>query len=124
SGGVADMSSDPSLPTPHPPGSPAKIALLAGRAAAHLPLFLEGDAEGARQLAPRVRLEPAPSLRSERDSLLVPALNGKAQTPLELSLATGVPLRRVHHALSMLREAGVAEPVGRRGWRLCRLAFS
>jgi hypothetical protein len=30
-------------PTPHPPGSPERIAGYRARAAAHLPLFVKGD---------------------------------------------------------------------------------
>jgi hypothetical protein len=41
---------DPRAPTHHPPGSPGKIRVLEARACAKLPLFVEGDVQGARKL--------------------------------------------------------------------------
>ena len=112
---------DPSAPCLHPPGSPAKLALLAERAAAGLPLFVAGDAQGARQLSPRIPVPSTVSVRSRRERLLANALNGKAQSARQLSASTNIPLRRVHASLGLLREAGVAVHDGKRGWRLAQL---
>lgn len=51
---------DPTLPTRHPPGSAAKIAVMAARAALRLPLF-------HRQDGPRAPLQP-PRLANGRDA--------------------------------------------------------
>jgi hypothetical protein len=45
-----DYPKDPALPTPFPPGSPEKILVLEARALVRLPLFMKGDAQGARRL--------------------------------------------------------------------------
>jgi len=111
---------DPRAPTKHHPGSEEKLRVLEARASACLPLFVEGDAVGARSLTPRPRALPV-SLRSQRERQLIAVLNGQPQTPLDLAVLTAIPLRRVHHALGLLKEAGVAQCVGRRGWRLAEI---
>jgi hypothetical protein len=110
---------DPAAPSPYPPGSEEKLACLELRAALKLPLFLEGDAQGTRHLAPRVRPDTV-SPRSERERLLVGVLNGHDQTAKELALLTAIPLHRVRVCLDLLREAGVVE-TSPGGWRLTQL---
>lgn len=56
---------DPRRPTQAAPGSPAKLAIMAARAALRLPLFLPGDAGGAQHWAsphtgPRAGTRPLP----------------------------------------------------------------
>jgi hypothetical protein len=114
-----DDSLDPTLPCPYPPGSPEKIAVLEARAEAELPsLFLPEDAAGVRHLQdPRTQPFEV-SLRSRRERALLGALNGHGQTARQLAAVTSIPLRRVHAALGLLKEAGCVEFSRQGGWRL------
>jgi hypothetical protein len=110
---------DPTQPTAAAPGSPAKIAVLEARALAGLPLFLPGDAVGLRH---RVQ-PPRPTriaLRKKREWQLIQVLNGHPQSAKKLARLCDFPLRWVHYALTLLREAGVVESSSR-GYRLAQV---
>jgi hypothetical protein len=108
---------DPRAPTAAAPGSAAKIAVLQARAQARLELFHPLDAAGARQATPHRQRPSTISLRSRRERQLIQVLNREPQSFKKLARVTGVPVRRVHEVLSLLKDAGVAEPTSK-GWRL------
>jgi hypothetical protein len=111
----------PELPCPFHPGSAEKILVLEARALARLPLFVPGDAQGARRLeALRVGLCHVP-LRFHREELLLDHLDGQPQTVRQLALAANLSLSSVRVTLMLLKEAGTIELCPKGGWRLAPL---
>jgi hypothetical protein len=110
---------DPAQPTTAAPGSAAKIAILEARARARRELFVEGDAAGVRQVAPRQRPNTI-SRRSVREWQLIQVLSHEPQSFKKLARLSGISPRSVHQLLALLKEAGVAE-ASRKGWQLTRL---
>jgi hypothetical protein len=111
---------DPSLPCPFPPGSPQKLACLCLRRERRLPLWVNGDALGARQLC---YAEPsAVSKRTQLERRILLAASDEPLPARALAERSGArwtsSFRRV---LAGLHEAGVLLYDRRAGWRLARI---
>lgn len=109
---------DPSLPTDAHPGSPEKLAVLAARVAAGVELFVEGDAEGARQLN---ITQPSPVKRCRAEIAILGAASAEEQSAGELAQRAGYMLSQtVYHVLHGLAASGVLKR-GEKGWRLAEV---
>ena len=110
---------DPTLPTSAPPGSAAKIAVLAARVQARLPLFVEGDALDLQEPPDsHVRGPARPPLL---EALIMQTITPTPCTAHELAAQLGRQAgQRFFRALSNLREAGCICR-GKLGWRLVNL---
>jgi hypothetical protein len=109
----------PELPCPYPPGSEEKIACLTLRRERALPLFLPGDAQGARKVCDAISTVARHSAIERRSVQVI----GPRPLPAKaLAARTGDRLgQRFYRALTLLAQAGVVER-GRRGWSLAEVA--
>jgi hypothetical protein len=106
---------DPSFPCPYPPGSEEKIACLTLRRERGLPLFLPGDAQGARKLTDA---QPATSRHSPVERRIVQVIGPRPLPAKALAARTGDTLgQHFYRALTLLAQAGVVEH-NRKGWKL------
>jgi hypothetical protein len=104
----------PAAPTAAHPGSPEKIAVLRERAALGMPLFVAGDAEGARQLQTG---EPGVKPRARLAGRLLAALSQGEEVPSYLLVERlGYSAGHVGAELRALAAAGLAVPGKKRGW--------
>jgi hypothetical protein len=104
---------DPSAPTPHPPGSPGKLAVLVARAAAQLPLWHPLDAGGhdaGRPRKPPVRHPGRPLSSEQGKALLSRVLAGTLSVSAAAQLAR-VTQAAVSQAVKKLRRR-LAQPAG------------
>jgi hypothetical protein len=103
---------DPRAPTPHPPGSPGKLAVLVARAAAHLPLWHPLDAGHAAggQRKPPVRHPGRPLSSAQGQALLRRVLAGTLSVSAAAHLAH-VSQPAVSQAVKKLRRR-LAQPAG------------
>jgi hypothetical protein len=108
---------NPLKPTRHHPGSKGKLRVLRARARAEAPLFLEGDAQGLRQLQERTQVH---STSSPLERAIMAHIDYKPQKARALAARIGIRAgQSFRRALMLLRQAGVLA-YGRRGWRLVR----
>jgi len=110
---------DPSLPCPFHPGSEGKLACLTLRRERNLPLWVEGDVLGARQVC-----DAEPSSVSQKSLIelrLIGVLSWEERPMKKLAHLAGYTVgQHIHRALWLLRDAGVVIK-GRRGWRLAEV---
>jgi len=105
----------PELPCPFPPGSELKILCLTLRRQRGLPLFLPGDAQGARKLSDA---QPARSRHSPVERRIVQVIGPRPLPAKALAARTGDTLgQHFYRALTLLAQAGVVEH-NRKGWKL------
>ena len=109
---------DPHAPTSFHPGSEEKLRVMEARRALGLPLFLDGDRQGARRLN---REEPSPFRRSQLERRLLALLNER-ECPVEtLAALTGSRADQgLLKVLWLLKAAGIAVR-GEVGWKLAVL---
>jgi hypothetical protein len=99
----------PELPCPYPPGSEEKIACLTLRRQRGLPLFLPGDAQGARKLSDAL---PSTAGHSPIERRIVQVIGPRPLPAKALAARTGDTLgQRFYRALTLLAQAGVVEHI-------------
>ena len=112
---------DPSLPCPYPPGSELKILCLTLRRQRGLPLFLPGDAQGARKLSDAMS---GVARHSPIERRIVQVIGPRPLPAKALAARTGDTLgQRFYRALTLLAQAGVLER-NLKGWKLAKIVLS
>ena len=92
--------------------------MLRARARLGLPLFLEGDAQGARKVSDA---QPATSRHSPVERRIVQVIGPRPLPAKALAARTGDTLgQRFYRALTLLAQAGVLEH-NRKGWKLAEV---